>query len=136
MITFLLQVTQHSVCAMQAGCIDRSGFLLAGGSDQRLRFWDLENPCESYMAIAAPNDTVPASTYMYKSRLIDGTCVIHESNDTAHAKNAGRTDEIPRAGPEPPSPGHKDCICDIALCKASQCFMLTASRDGVIKVWK
>lgn len=47
-----------------------------------------------------------------------------------------KTDEVPRAGPEPPAAGHRDCISDITLCKASQCFMITASRDGVIKVSK
>lgn len=134
-ITFLLfQVTNHSVCAMQAGCIDRSGFLLAGGSDQRLRFWDLENPRDSYLAVPAPNDIT--TTHTYKNRLIDGTCVIYEVVDVINMRSAGKGDEVPRAGPEPPSPGHRDCICDIALCKASQCFMVTASRDGVVKVWK
>ncbi|XP_050303340.1 phosphoinositide 3-kinase regulatory subunit 4 [Anthonomus grandis grandis] len=128
----ILNPTTHSVCAMQAGCIDRSPFLLSGGTDQRLRFWNLESPSESYLALPAASDA-PGTTLSYRSRLIDGTDVVYEE----HLDNRRpRDEELPRAGPEPPAPGHKDCITDIALCKASQCFMVTASRDGVIKVSK
>uniref|UniRef100_A0A1Y1L2Q5 Uncharacterized protein n=3 Tax=Photinus pyralis TaxID=7054 RepID=A0A1Y1L2Q5_PHOPY len=125
----------QSVCAMQAGCIDRAGFLLAGGTDQRIRFWDLESPTESYLAIPAPNDPLIGNALTYDRRLIDGTSVIYAVAQPSQIK-AGKGDEIPRGGPEPPPPGHRDCISDISLCKASQCFLLSASRDGVIKVWK
>ncbi|KAF5307655.1 hypothetical protein FQR65_LT06710 [Abscondita terminalis] len=126
----------QNICAMQAGCIDRSGFLLAGGTDQRIRFWDLESPTESYLAIPAPNDPLIGSTLSYERRLIDGTSVIYAVAQPNQIKTPGKGDEIPRGGPEPPPPGHRDCISDISLCKASQCFLLTSSRDGVIKVWK
>lgn len=127
------QQTSHSVCAMLGGCIDRSPFLLSGGTDQRLRFWNLESPSESYLAIPAAGDA-PGTTLTYRSRLIDGTDVIYEEPSNMRPKD--KSEEVPRAGPEPPAAGHRDCISDIALCKASQCFMVTASRDGVIKVWK
>lgn len=127
-----IHVTHSSVCAMQAGCIDRSGFLLAGGSDQRIRFWDLQNPVESFLAVPAPGDG-PAGNYSYESRLIDGSMVVYENGE--HTKNVEK-EEYPKPGPEQPSAGHRDCISDIALCKASQCFMVSASKDGVIKVWK
>lgn len=120
---------------MHAGCIDRSGFLLAGGSDQRLRFWDLESPSSSYLAIPSPNDTTYVNTLRYESRLIDGTSVILERAESQH-RPAPKSDEVPRAGPEAPPPGHRDWISEVTLCKASQCFLLTGSRDGVIKLWK
>ncbi|KAG5888474.1 hypothetical protein JTB14_022104 [Gonioctena quinquepunctata] len=127
------QGTTHSVCAMLAGCIDRSPFLLAGGTDQRLRFWDLESPSESYLAMPAASDP-PGTALSYRSRLIDGTLVIYE--EAGPVRKVDRGEEIPRPGPEPPAAGHRDCISDIAMCKASQCFLVTSSRDGVIKVWK
>ncbi|CAH1115369.1 unnamed protein product [Psylliodes chrysocephalus] len=127
------QDTSNSVCAMLGGSIDRSPFLLAGGTDQRLRFWDLESPSESYLAIPGANDPV-GTALSYRSRLIDGTLVIYEEAGTIRKLDRG--EEIPRPGPEPPAAGHRDCISDIAMCKASQCFLVTASRDGVIKVWK
>lgn len=121
---------------MQPGCTDRSPFLFAAGTDQRVRFWDLESPSETYLAIHAPNDPLLGVTPIYKSRLVDGTLVIHEVVEPGTSRVTSKGDEVPRAGPEPPSPAHRDCISDVALCKASQCFLLSASRDGVIKVWK
>lgn len=56
----------HSVCAMYSGCIDRSGFLLAGGTDMRLRFWDLNTPNESYVALPAANDVTPPNSLAYE----------------------------------------------------------------------
>ncbi|KAL1512914.1 hypothetical protein ABEB36_002417 [Hypothenemus hampei] len=136
------QQTSHSVCAMLAGCIDRSPFLLSGGTDQRLRFWNLESPTESYLALPAFTD-VSGITLSYRSRLIDGTDVIYEEPAMKQTKegqsmkhSTKETEEVPRAGPESPAPGHRDCISDITLCKGSQCFVVTASRDGVIKVSK
>lgn len=124
----------YSVCAMLGGCIDRSPFLLAGGSDQRLRFWDLESPSESYLAIPAARDP-PGTSLNYDGRLIDGLFVIYEEA-VPEKKLIDGIEEIPRAGPEPPAAGHRDCISDVILCKATQCFLVTSSRDGVIKVWK
>lgn len=129
-----LQTYSYSVWAMLGGCIDRSPFLLAGGSDQRLRFWDLESPTESYLAIHAAKDP-PGTSLSYNSRLIDGTQVVYEEAVPVRRVLEGG-EEVPRAGPEPPAAGHRDCISDIVLCKATQCFLVTSSRDGVIKVWK
>lgn len=128
------QVNAHASTALQAGCVDRSGFLLAGGTDQRIRFWDLENSTDSFLAIKAPNDPLTNVNVSYKPRLIDGTRVVQEFYERIH--RSGKADEAPRSGPEPPPAAHRDCISDIALCKASQCFVLTGGRDGVIKVWK
>ncbi|XP_018572792.1 phosphoinositide 3-kinase regulatory subunit 4 isoform X2 [Anoplophora glabripennis] len=125
--------SSNSVCAMLGGCIDRSPFTLTGGTDQRLRFWDLENPADSFLAIPAASDPV-GTTLGYRSRLIDGTQVIYE--ESGNVRKADRNEEVPRAGPDPPPAGHRDCISDVVLCKASQCFLVTSSRDGVVKVWK
>ncbi|ENN74924.1 hypothetical protein YQE_08502, partial [Dendroctonus ponderosae] len=130
------QNANHSICAIQAGCVDGSPFLLSGGTDQRLRFWNLESPSESYLVLPAACDA-PTTTIMYRSRLIDGSNVIYEETSNVPPREVPLRDvpeESPRAGPEPPAAGHKDCISDIILCKANQCFTVTASMDGVIKV--
>ncbi|KAJ8948165.1 hypothetical protein NQ318_009257 [Aromia moschata] len=96
------QSSGNSVCAMLAGCIDRSPFLVAGGTDQRLRFWDLESPSESYLAVPAASD--PSGTSLnYRSRLIDGTQVTYE--EATNVRKVDRGEEVPRAGPEPPAGG-------------------------------
>lgn len=51
---------------MYAGCVDRTGFLLAGGSDQRVRFWNLDRPEESCLLIPAPNDSLSSQDIIYK----------------------------------------------------------------------
>ena len=56
----------HSVCAMHSACIDRSGFLLAGGTDMRLRFWNLQTPSDSYMVLPAVNDSIVPNLLAYE----------------------------------------------------------------------
>ncbi|KAG8224648.1 hypothetical protein J437_LFUL003082 [Ladona fulva] len=173
------QMSPHSVCTMAAGLVDRSPFLFAGGTDMRVRHWDLESPSSSCIAIPAASDPPHiASTVSYESRLIDGTNVtveVAQNQQTRHysshhhqqppsssimgsaplrtgsslsmgsmgsggmpmggqAFSSGQ--DCPRPGPEQPPAGHHDWISDVALCQATQCFLLTGSRDGVIKVWK
>lgn len=120
---------------MYAGCVDRSAYLLAAGTDRRLRFWDLDSLPESYVAVHAPDDPFTSIAPSYRTRLIDGTCVIYEAVEVGHSVR-GRSDEVPRAGPEPAPAGHRDGISEVTLCKASQCFLVTGARDGVVKVWK
>ena len=56
----------HSVYAMHSGTIDSSGFLLAGGTDMRLRYWNLRIPNESYVALPAANDVIPTNSLAYE----------------------------------------------------------------------
>ena len=56
----------HSVCAMYSGSIDNAGFLLAGGTDMRLRFWDLCTPSDSHVALPAANDVTPPNSLAYE----------------------------------------------------------------------
>lgn len=132
----------HSVCAMHSGAIDRSGFLLAGGTDMRLRFWDLQNPNESYVALPAANDTVPPNSLAYEQRLIDGTNVVQEvlvggvaPGGVAGSSVRGRGHEEGGQGQGPDSPpaGHHDAISAVAM---SNTCILTGSTDGLIQVWK
>ncbi|XP_069690077.1 phosphoinositide 3-kinase regulatory subunit 4 isoform X4 [Periplaneta americana] len=129
----------HSVCAMYASSTDRSPFLLTGGTDMRLRYWDLDSPADSYLAIPSANDTLGPTSVAYKPRLIDGTNVIVEvpvKPRVGQGSSIRGGEESPRPGPDQPQAGHHDWISEIAMCQASQCFLLTGSRDGVIKVWK
>ncbi|XP_033341541.2 vacuolar protein sorting 15 [Megalopta genalis] len=132
----------HSVCALYSGCIDRFGFLLAGGADMRLRFWDLNTPSESYVALPAANDATPPSSLAYEQRLIDGTNVVQEvlANDgPAPSSSVGgssvrtRNSEEGGQGPETPPSGHHDTISAVSM---SNTCILTGSTDGLIQVWK
>lgn len=57
------------------------------------------------------------------------------------ASNAGSVgsgeEQQPRSGPEQPAAGHNDVIGDLLVCRTQkQTFVASASRDGVIKLWK
>ncbi|PSN50527.1 Phosphoinositide 3-kinase regulatory subunit 4 [Blattella germanica] len=124
---------------MYASCSDRSPFLLTGGTDMRIRYWDLESPEDSYLAIPAANDSQNPSSVAYKPRLIDGTNVTTENNVKPRVGPGGSIrggDESPRPGPDQPQAGHHNWISELAMCQASQCFLLSGSQQGVIKVWK
>ncbi|KAJ9580221.1 hypothetical protein L9F63_004121 [Diploptera punctata] len=129
----------HTVCAMYASCSDRSPFLLTGGTDMKVRYWDLEAPEDSYLAIPAANDTVNPTSLAYQPRLIDGTNVTTETPVKPRSAAGGGMrggEESPRPGPDQPQAGHHNWISDISMCQASQCFLLTGSQGGEIKVWK
>jgi phosphoinositide-3-kinase, regulatory subunit 4 len=64
---FLLQTSPHSICGMYTGLADRGApFLLAGGSDMRVRFWDLDAPTDSFIPVTAANEFIPQGGVSYK----------------------------------------------------------------------
>ncbi|KAF3421311.1 hypothetical protein E2986_10341 [Frieseomelitta varia] len=125
----------HSVCAMYSGSIDNAGFLLAGGTDMRLRFWDLCTPSDSHVALPAANDVTPPNSLA--QRLIDGTNVVQEvlAGDSPTPSSGGgssiriRNSEEGGQGPETPPFGHHDTISAVAM---SNTCILTGSTDGLI----
>lgn len=58
-------VTSHSVCALLPGVVDKTPFLLTGGSDQRIRFWDFSNSDSCSIVVPSPSDSItrPSITY-------------------------------------------------------------------------
>lgn len=59
---------------------------------------------------------------------------LHQEIQNKH--KMGPTDETPRRGPESLPIGHHDIITDVATFQTTQGFIVTASRDGIVKVWK
>ncbi|KAM6132905.1 LOW QUALITY PROTEIN: phosphoinositide 3-kinase regulatory subunit 4 [Pterocles gutturalis] len=122
-----LQPSPHSI---HVYCSPASGnpILLTAGSDMKIRFWDLAYPERSYVIAGSSN--CPSVSYYRK--IIEGTEVVQVQNK----QKLGPTDEAPRKGPESLSVGHHDIITDIATFQTTQGFIVTASRDGIVKVWK
>jgi len=73
------------------------------------------------------------SSIYFRCRLIEGSEVIEE---TYSKKGTGTTEDTPRRGPEAAPQGHNDVITDVAVALASQCLVITAARNGIVKVWK
>uniref|UniRef100_A0A8D8VIJ6 non-specific serine/threonine protein kinase n=1 Tax=Cacopsylla melanoneura TaxID=428564 RepID=A0A8D8VIJ6_9HEMI len=137
----------HSVCGLYASEMHgkRNGFLLACGTDQRVRYWGLDNPNESYLAIPSGFEYNNPPTLTYEYNLIDGIKTAQEISirsetprtpvPPTRSSTAG-VEDSPRAGPEQVVPGHFDVVTDLTLGQASQCLLVTGSNDGVVKVWK
>ncbi|KAL3861428.1 hypothetical protein ACJMK2_007462 [Sinanodonta woodiana] len=126
------KANMHAVHGMHLSVTDSNVFLLTGGSDMRIRFWDLSYPANSFIMAGAAGDSIHQTSVSYRSRLVEGTEVIEETCSKKQTTN----EDIPRRGPEAPPIGHTDTITDINICQASQCLVLSSSRNGIVKVWK
>lgn len=131
-----------TTCGILSGVVDGSPFILTGSSDQRIRYWDIGSPKNSSLKVPATNDNLTSLTFNYSSRLIDGSQVIEEqiipkSSGSDSQQMRTSTEESPRSGPDMPKPTHHDAITDLLMCKdKGQIYIASASRDGVIKLWK
>ncbi|XP_062840055.1 phosphoinositide 3-kinase regulatory subunit 4 [Anolis carolinensis] len=124
-----MQPSPHSVHGIYCSPADGNPILLTAGSDMKIRFWDLAYPERSY--IVAGSSGSPSVSYYRK--IIEGTEVVQEIQNK---QKVGPSDETPRRGPESLPVGHHDIITDIATFQTTQGFIVTASRDGIVKVWK
>ncbi|XP_029445209.1 phosphoinositide 3-kinase regulatory subunit 4 [Rhinatrema bivittatum] len=125
-----MQPSPHSVHGIYCSPADGNPILLTAGSDMKIRFWDLAYPERSYI-IAGSAINSPSVSYYRK--IIEGTEVVQEIQSK---QKVGPTDDTPRRGPESLPVGHHDIITDIATFQTTQGFIVTASRDGIVKVWK
>ncbi|KAH7959192.1 hypothetical protein HPB49_009161 [Dermacentor silvarum] len=124
----------HSVYSMYISPLECGPFMLTAGSDMRIRLWDINNPLASHVVAGSATDTLTPS-FSYKSSLIDGTKVIQEVYSSRPRKDQPSSEQ-PKRYPEQPPTGHNDCISDIGIVQTSQTFIISTSKNGVVKVWK
>ncbi|XP_036999819.2 phosphoinositide 3-kinase regulatory subunit 4 isoform X2 [Artibeus jamaicensis] len=124
-----LQPSPHSVHGIYCSPADGNPILLTAGSDMKIRFWDLVYPERSY--VVAGSTSSPSVSYYRK--IIEGTEVVQEIQNK---RKVGPSDDTPRRGPESLPVRHHDIITDVATFQTTQGFIVTASRDGIVKVWK
>ncbi|KAL0985321.1 hypothetical protein UPYG_G00155450 [Umbra pygmaea] len=128
-----MQPSPHSVHGLYCSPADGNPLLLTAGSDMRIRFWDLAYPDRSYIVAGGANEPLHCPSVRYSCKIIEGTEVVQE----IHSKQkSGATEDAPRRGPESLPVGHHDIITDIATFQTTQGFIVTSSRDGIVKVWK
>ncbi|XP_072880194.1 phosphoinositide 3-kinase regulatory subunit 4 isoform X1 [Hemitrygon akajei] len=128
-----MQPSAHSVHGIYCSPADGNPLLLTAGSDMRIRFWDLAYPERSYIVVGGANDALHCPSVSYYRKIIEGTEVVQE----IHSKQkVGSSEDVPRRGPESLPVGHHDIITDLAAFQTTQGFIVTASRDGIVKVWK
>ncbi|XP_061573791.1 phosphoinositide 3-kinase regulatory subunit 4-like isoform X2 [Cololabis saira] len=128
-----MQPSPHSVHGIYCSPADGNPLLLTAGSDMRIRFWDLAYPERSYIVVGGANDSLHCPSVLYSRKIIEGTEVVQE----IHSKQkSGAAEDSPRRGPDQLPVGHHDIITDVATFQTTQGFIVTSSRDGIVKVWK
>nr|XP_040230576.2 phosphoinositide 3-kinase regulatory subunit 4 [Anopheles coluzzii] len=85
--------SSHSVCALLPGVNDGNPFLLTGGTDQRLRYWDPVNIENCALVVPSARDYAPLNV-TYESRLIDGTKVISEIHCNNNSNNNNNNSNV------------------------------------------
>ncbi|KAG1666656.1 Phosphoinositide 3-kinase regulatory subunit 4 [Nymphon striatum] len=128
------------IAASAANEYDRNGpsYLLTAGTDKMIRYWDLQNPLKSYIVTKPAIDQQYKKT-AYRPILIEGVTVVQETyseDDRKNRVNSEYFEDGPRSSPEMPPSGHYDTISDLEMLQTSQKFLISSSKDGVIKVWK
>jgi len=115
--------------SFRAMLTDRSSFVITGGTDSTIRFWDVKDPKNSYI-ISGPKreHKMPIYANLYNK----------ESHIELLQENwkeiSGSNDKIPLL--KSIDTHHTDAILDLKLLESPHNMLVSCSRDGVIKVWK
>ena len=119
--------------------------LLTAGTDMRIRYWDLQNTQSSFIVCGAGSETVNPAAVSYRVKVVDGTEVVQEVHDKPKTASGGAAsggkkestkDAQAQNKPDAPSYGHLNWISSLTLCQATNWYVVSGSRDGVIKVWR
>mmetsp|Transcript_7893 Transcript_7893/g.15588 ORF Transcript_7893/g.15588 Transcript_7893/m.15588 type:complete len:695 (+) Transcript_7893:208-2292(+) len=109
-------------------------FLITGGSDRRIRFWDFSMPSKCHVTNGLdpmqPRPSFERIDYNNDSRLM----LCHQA--PAPALNEVDSSRVPRKlfqGTRAMPQGHNDSICDLKILKHS---LLSCSRDCTVKLWR
>ena len=134
-ISLTAPAPQHSITAFTFLSSDR---LITGGTDCKLRYWNLSPPLESKSTTLGQTEGAVVSV---TSKLVEGSQVYTEQG-AARAGRAGRSEgEGGGAGAGTRLVAdiqHTDGVTDLCLVNTQrhQTLLVTASNDGVIKLWK
>ena len=120
------ECSSHSVLSMVQVTNGPVSALITAGTDMRIRFWDLNTPENSYVVSDGYKEHSDR-TFGYCSKLVEGIQVLVEEEKRNNTNATG--------DPLPVSMAHHDSISDLAYIESSG-VLVSASCDGVVKVWK
>ncbi|KAF7081042.1 hypothetical protein CFC21_085021 [Triticum aestivum] len=111
------------------------GDLLTGGTDLKIRYWDQARPEQSF-CIAGPSAKGVGNDEFYDIRSSYGVQVVQEScKPPTPASRLTHKTQLAMAAAD--SAGcHRDAILALASVNLSSQRLISASRDGAVKVWK
>nr|XP_002121994.1 phosphoinositide 3-kinase regulatory subunit 4 [Ciona intestinalis] len=139
------QKTADSVNGIHASIGNAGVCMYTGGTDCKIRLWDLLN-AENSRIISGPELSNNRSLYnvTYQTRLVDGTHIIQEQLSKLRRDEETQAEQEQLLGEQKRSkisehvvPSHHfDVITDLAILNVNQNFLVSTSRDGVVKIWK
>lgn len=126
-----------SVVAMMGRISSHSSYLLTGGTDRRIRFWDYMSSARCFTLSGDPPNHPQSS---YDSPSVDGAFgklfVCHEFSTTP--QDLCLSSQLPlreERGLTAPSLGHTDTITDLKSVELPIRMVLSSSKDGTVKGW-
>mmetsp|Transcript_26732 Transcript_26732/g.84681 ORF Transcript_26732/g.84681 Transcript_26732/m.84681 type:complete len:315 (+) Transcript_26732:1-945(+) len=122
-------------------------FLLAGGTDRKVRHWSLDpehHAAEAY--VVTPHDPLGAGNrsrdrVTYSSNHLGDVFVVQEQSAPRGVQSKSPGPSGPAGDPEDgrprgPNPNHRDAILDMCSISLQRDILVTAGRDGLVKLWK
>jgi len=114
--------------------------LFMGSSDGHIRIWDLDRPHTSYLLgeTTRPPASGSARTDFTTTYGINVKGDLEILTERLGHETRSKSASVPTAsrGPIAPIPHHSVGINSLAVVTSPSKFLLSASRDGVVKVWK
>lgn len=101
-------------------------YLITGGDDKRIRYWNFANISNSYTISGLPSG-YPKSKYL--STPMEDLLIHQEIPNSEDIPIVS-----PKKGPTFPTVAHKESILDLKLLEHPHRMLISASRDGIIKV--
>jgi phosphoinositide-3-kinase regulatory subunit 4 len=110
-----------------------ASYVITGGSDAKIRFWDLQKSGESYTVSGLQSD----QKAKYSSDSQKGVSITQENTFLTSGAAQGNGVRSANAGLAVASPAHRDCITDLSVVNSTgnSQFLVSGDRAGVIKVW-
>eukprot|EP00931_Biecheleriopsis_adriatica_P036390 TRINITY_DN20965_c0_g1_i1.p1 TRINITY_DN20965_c0_g1~~TRINITY_DN20965_c0_g1_i1.p1 ORF type:complete len:1650 (-),score=327.44 TRINITY_DN20965_c0_g1_i1:54-4712(-) len=122
-------------------------FLLAAGADRKVRHWSLDperHAAEAYVVTPSESPGLDRDKTTYNSNHLGDVFVVQEqeppsaqNQDTWSARagsSAARGTED--SNPSAPSSNHRDAILDMCTISLQHDILVTAGRDGLVKLWR
>jgi len=130
-------------------------YLITAGDDRKIRYWDLANAVNSYTVCGLlPDQSKPRySSHIYDQGTSQPLSVSQANVQQANSKFAVYQEvssatatsldvesqnllSPSKAIPSAPSVNHHESILDLKMLELPHRMLISAGRDGVVKVWK
>ncbi|CAM9232680.1 unnamed protein product [Pylaiella littoralis] len=124
---------------------ERDSYLITGGTDRCIRYWDFQAASRCYMVSGRePFPGRPSPRTLQVPSAAPGqrsTVVMYYDEDAPPAAPslASKSGSLPIAqekGLVAPRTSHDDAVLDVKVTELPTKMLLSASRDGAVKIWK